>query len=617
MPQLLILDGKHTGLDGQTPGSGDLVCDFGGADASQLATLLKQGCGRVDLSEMLRTREKELKERYLEFVYRFPFQKIGVKTVFEHLDRDGVNYWWSTLIAEKNILKKSSRAVIKTFKLLLLEELIVQRKVTGLGYVGGDAEVAKTLKDLASACGIGYWDSLASNGKKSILQNIKNNTLLNHANGLAKHLYRVMACKRLSNVRPVANCTLLTYFPNLEDEASPVYTSRYFKGLHDVLNGVTLDYLFFYVANPRLGFRDAVDKVKTYRAGNSSTYALIEEHLGVSGLMFTVVKSFREAIRNKKLLDRELFQLPGGNLNLYFLLRDEWETSISGTVYLRHRILGAVFDAICKERKGKNLIYLMEMQGWETVLTQTAKRYGVHTVGTVHALIKPMMLKFFNDPRTYSDEKYPYPLPDEVGVNGPLSKASFLEQGIAAKRLVDIEAQRFMHLKKTPRAAPEGEGTLLVVTPINREEALEQLIMLRDAYGAMRERVKRIWIKPHPFFDVGSILKSLQGFPEYEIKYGNINEYLYRVEWVFVANSSSVLFESIVSGKKTITFNTLSQVNLAAVTENELLRTVTNATGLSSAVKGFDTEGETSESADFLNLDSDFKQWKQLLQRMR
>ena len=63
-----------------------------------------------------------LRQKYLSLIYEFGEMAVNGKKIYQHLElRDGLNYWWMSLIAEKSNYAKSKyiNQIIKVFALQL------------------------------------------------------------------------------------------------------------------------------------------------------------------------------------------------------------------------------------------------------------------------------------------------------------------------------------------------------------------------------------------------------------------------------------------------------------------------------------------------------------------
>jgi len=134
------------------------------------------------------------------------------------------------------------------------------------------------------------------------------------------------------------------------------------------------------------------------------------------------------------------------------------------------------------------------------------------------------------------------PLPDLLAVNGELAKELLLKNGYPEKKLVMVEALRYLYLLDL-KIKEYHPRTLLVVTGYMREESKFQLSILSKALNNLD--FERMWIKPHPDTPVDDMIKELGMSDEVEIRRDSIPFLLAESDVVFTCNETAVSIEAM------------------------------------------------------------------------
>src|SRR6185503_2511626 len=98
---------------------------------------------------------------------------------------------------------------------------------------------------------------------------------------------------------------------------------------------------------------------------------MLEDSLTLSGVWSAVGAYFRLSTAGRRLEPcREHFTFPGGTLNFFEVLRDEWYSSLRGAEAMSACLYAAAFSATARDLPAttSRMIYLWENQGWEQSL---------------------------------------------------------------------------------------------------------------------------------------------------------------------------------------------------------------------------------------------------------
>ena len=199
----------------------------------------------------------------------------------------------------------------------------------------------------------------------------------------------------------------------------------------------------------------------------------------------------------------ESFSLNGSKLNLWPLFQDEWYESLIGSTAMRHLLILATTEAsLSQVPHCKTGIYLMENQPWEIALLHSwsASGHG-RIIGLVNAPIRFWDVRYFADGRSLlpksTDRIHFQPQPQEIFVNGPLSRKLLEESGVDPHQIRDVEPLMYQYLQNDKTyVTVESDGILVLGDFFTHltEKIIELVIDSQVLSGDRR----KILFKPHP-----------------------------------------------------------------------------------------------------------------------
>jgi|TARA_B100000315_G_C14582297_1_gene591131 surface carbohydrate biosynthesis protein (TIGR04326 family) len=579
----------------------------------------------------------EIKTEYLRMIYEVGGTQIEGKPLTEHLKLfDNLSLWWLTTIAEKTPFLYES--IYKVFKLRALEKLYLKEDCTELVYCGFDSSVHRTLKLWCEKMGHVYRHiSAPKKSKSDSLPPLRKffNRLPHGLQALAWLVRRWWLRFRhygglevkASEQFVKSEVTIATIFPNIDMKkaGSGVFRSRYWENLHDLLDqsGLKINWIWFYYATRDMPFNKALELRNTFneKYGGRQQFHLLEDFLTfrelLKGLRLYLKIYFRRANLEKS---REAFCFPRSMMNLFPVLQWDWECSLFGIMSIERIFQGVMFDSMARHLSATPWgLYTWENQPWELSLIAAWRRRHKETriIAYVHSSVRPMDLRLFMDPEIYRDPSpTAFPLPDILGVNGSAGLSTMRESGYPNEKLERIEALRFFNLSgkygSERKPIEETNRTLMVVTGVIPHEAYFQLELLKNAWheGAL-EKYKKILIKPHPGFAVGSILEDLNPEFDYEVISGIISSYWNKVDVVYCANSSGASLEAAWLGIPLIITLAVNAINLNPMFEFEGIKFVADVSQL---VEELEQPRIVEIPDDYFFMDEELKSWKRLLE---
>jgi len=566
--------------------------------------------------------KNELKNTYLKWIAEISQKKIQNVRILDFLKLDAkFSLWWTTLLAEKNPLKSDS--VCNSLKLMLLEQLLIPfLPIIKKGYIiSSSKSIGETVRDFLSPIPTDFF-SRETGVFWEIRKLVSQSTFLSGLYVFGREFYRTFLARKLLKPLSTKKLSVMSYYPDFCKESMKAgrFVSKYWgKMLTDVIeNESGCNHLLFFAANSEVSFSEAVEQVSFFQNHNASNnFYLLEQFNKFSDLISIFFVFLKFAKKFSCVIDSSLFCMRNSKLNLLKIHRDDLKISLQGSELANSLIRFNKFERFFQHiGKDSVFLYLMEMQGWETIANYCFKKHhGACSIGVIHATVKNMMLNYFNDQEAYFETDYPLPTPNKICCNTCDSLGYFKSQGF--QNLLKVEAQRFSYLVSFQDKLRKmtSENILLVATSINRQESEALLQMLAKANIRARLPFSKIIVKGHPDLPLGPIIEKIGNFPAHELSKKPITELLNEASTLLTTNSSSVMVEGLMIGLKTISLIDLKTLNMSAVEQHPLLFFVKNDIELADAF--LQKQSQENPLKDFFYLSEDLSMWKNFLNELR
>ena len=156
--------------------------------------------------------------------------------------------------------------------------------------------------------------------------------------------------------------------------------------------------------------------------------------------------------------------------------------------------------------------------------------------------------------------------------------------------------------------------SILISTSINFKETKELL----ETFFLSNPKFEKVYIKEHPHMPVKQIIdSSFDGFPSYELIMGSVQDAFQYSDIVYVTNSSSVLLESVLSKKHTVSLISLSTLPMPAINNAPNLYFVEDEKSLSTKLNqlnnSVDLDYSKNDNINDLYLNRDLNLWHKFL----
>jgi surface carbohydrate biosynthesis protein (TIGR04326 family) len=568
------------------------------------------------------------KSKYLSFIYDLGEAQVKEKKVVEQLEvRPRFSYWWMTLVSEKCNYSKSPQ-VNNIIKMMAFDEWFNKREYQHILLVSSNKQLSEAILLMAKDLNIGFkW--------KKIKQSRSNKYS-------AKYFYHqfpyflqslMWIVRYLATYWPLkgvgvkewecskAETMFVSYFSNFIPGSlnNNLFKSYFWGDLTNLLNKhkISSNWLHIYTKNDSsLNRKDVINIVnrlnKSYKG--EQTHVLIHSFLSFR-LVLSVLKDWILLLFMNKKIGMSLQEESG----VYWpLLKEDFLSSVIGSEAISNLFSLYLFDkAMSMLKHQKKGFYLKENQSWEFGFIYAWRTYG-HAdklIGIPHTTVIFWDMRYFFDKRSYLRESIcALPLPDYVGVNGGASKRMYIEGGYPKNYLIELEALRYMDLRKIKsnlKANDRGKIVLLVLGDYLQENTTQMMDLLQSASNLIQKEVEYL-IKPHP-----SCAVLAEDYPNLKISVTDspIHMLVDCFTIALTSNATSAVLDVRYTGKPIMSILNPLSLNLSPLKDDESILFISTSKDLANILNNIDSidSNINSISKDFFYLDSKLSKWKELL----
>ena len=551
---------------------------------------------QFSLIEKFHEQQDFLREKWLELQEKV-FKKIQPRI---NKDED-FRYILSNLFFEASPNK--TNLIYKFFKLYLIIDIIKKKNIKNIFLLNLTKDINAFFYANTEILSVSVKTITIKKNRISI-----KNLLRKHSvSSLFYRLYVECKIKRqkIFPQKNKASKAVFTYYsPNSINNS---FLNKYFGDVSNLLNDNDYCWLFLYV--------DKVSKLsKESKTINKNTYGFLDAYFLLSDFKNIILDYYRIKKKLRLINLKELFVFE--EIDYLCLIKNDWSTSIIN-ILLDVLIFEKKFTNFFKSNPNvKELIYLLEFQPWELMLNKVAQQYGVKTKGVTHAVVRPNLIQYFH-PESIHPFFYN---PSFVGVNSDFCASLFMKNGFSSNQVLKIEAQRFNYLVKTKNKTnaqkTQLRKTILITTSINLIETKELL----EVFALCNVKFEKVYIKEHPNLPVKLIIDSLSvRFPPYELVTGTMSDAFQLSDVVYTANGSSVLLESVINEKQTVSLVSLSSLPMPAINKAPNLYFIYDVDTLSKILTQiklkFKPIIQSNDSSNYLYIDENLTLWNEFLKK--
>lgn len=534
--------------------------------------------GRIPIPVELNRRLLPIRDELAAWTYETGCVRVRGKLLEEHLRAgDNLSMWWCSTLVEKH--PKVTRNLFPALKLRALELLMEEKGVTRLELrqpAAADPWMKDVLSRFCKATDRSFVAHILPEEEKKRPAGVKDRLkeLYYRLPAPAKALVRFPAWlwivrRRLPRTplrRPALPAgtkpaSIVTYFPNIDMAAAKNgrFRSRYWEKLHDVLQPTEdgphrVNWVFLYFPAPQCSFPDALTLRDRFRADgrDGASFHFLEEFLTTGDIWKSLVR-FGKLLVSSRAVEpevKELFRFPGSRMDLWPVLRENWEDSTRGWRALERCLMREAFRRYAEWAGPQDwTTFPQENCPWERMLCQSMHDADAGPVyGAQHSTVRPTDFRYFDDPRMIDDPACRRAMPELWLCNGTGARDALLAGHMPEDRAALVEALRYLYLAPTSGDAPEQPvkpTRLLVVTSFFVDETDAHLKTLAASAKAGVLDGWEVVVKPHPYLPVVERLKNLYGSAEPpKVVDGAIGNFLTPGTVVWASNSTTVALEA-------------------------------------------------------------------------
>lgn len=573
-----------------------------------------------------------LRQKYLAWIHDFGEYQINGKRIIDHLAfEDGLSYWWMTLFAEKSPWKSPS--ITDAIRLLALEEIIVQLKVSKLRLVSANKDLNKVLRMLCKNLDISYeWERVP----KRVLRPL---SLKSVYQGLPKSIQALSSLIRyVCNRWPLSRSEksnwfgddkslfCCSYFFNVSIKLAEEgqFHSSYWGKLQTLLQekGVHWNWLQIYyphdgIPTPRVAM-DYLDCFNQQRE-KQGCHAFLDAYLSWRLVLRVINRWFKLVLITWRLGKiRQAFHLKDSRLSLWLLMREDWNKSIYGSIAINNLLWIELFDVVLRElphqKKG---LYLCENQAWERAFIHAWRKHGHgQLIAVAHATVRFWDFRYFTDSRnTCTSGLHSMPQPDLVALNGEVALDAYLGVDFPKESIVKCEALRYVYLNNLKDKAPlmrtkGNELKVLILGDYESSETMKMLYLLEATVQYISVPIT-FTMKAHPNFSI-----KAEACPSLHLGFAtdSLENILCNFDVAYSSNSTSAAVDAYLVGLSVVVMLDDAKLNYSPLRGRHGVSFVSTAEELAEALHAPPRNpSDKLDSGEFFFLDPDLPRWQRLL----
>jgi surface carbohydrate biosynthesis protein (TIGR04326 family) len=585
---------------------------------------------QISIPKLIEESAKRHKTIFLSWIYDLGELPHHGKKVVQHLEiESGFSYWWLTRFSEKCNIYKSPQ-VETAIKLIAFDELLNNKKIKTVKLFTVNKNLAKCIESWCSDRNIRF---VLDTNQEPIKKNKKTlynwfEKLILAATAIVWLMHYAVTRLQLRNVgvrkwkTSKNKLTFVSYSANMVSESinEGVYESNYWTKLPQTIieNNVNSNWLHIFSKDSTI--KNARSAAKVMRRFNNivgDVHTTVDSFLTIR-IVFKTLFNWINLIVKSSGLSKVISQHKCNSVNLWPIMKEEWNRSIFGRDALKNLLFMNLFDrALAMLPEQKTGVYLQENQGWEISMLSAWRRSKHGDIyGFPHSTIRDWDLRYFFDSRIYiSKDILNLPMPTKIATNGLEIRDKLIMSGIPSEKLIEVESLRHLHLETINLKLQEPKNDeisfkLLVLGGYLSLNTHRQISMLNESICQLTKEIK-IVIKPHPLRDINvSKYKNLSA----SLATDSIEKLLMDCDAVYTDCETSSSVDAYCAGVPVISELNPESLNLSPLRDRKGVLFVSNSKELATAIQSIiECTSYDSDCRDFFYIDSDLPRWKELL----
>lgn len=525
------------------------------------------------LSSYLEKNKEKIRNTYLDFVDELANKRINDKSILNSFSLDSHhNLWTTSLINEKCPIK--SPQVIDCLKLICLEKILIKKQIKQVKLYSYNHNISQSIELLCSR-------------KKIKLIRPKNISIKRIFSffrvpmGLKTFIFifriGLKYIKLSETNHDLRKCnskiSIFSYLLNFEikknNKKEISFHSNYWNKLPEIIskkfNGTNWFHLPIEFQKNNYLIKEDFKSSKL-----KDNHNIISDYLTLKIFFKSILLFLRYYLKNFNFDKRfSCFNLKKSDVNLCYLLQEDWDKSFKGSNLFYSIMMINLFDSILSNiPKQKIGLYLYENQAWEKCLISSWNKFKHgKLIGVAHSTVRFWDLRYFKSKKILRNPiSMKNEFPNNIAVNGTLASSALLKGGYDKKLLLKTEALRFLYLNKyldnKNNIKSKKIKKILLIGDIDKKNTIELLRSINTIKSQIKEY--NITFRSHPgqILDnqakILNILNSRERLLEVDIN---------RNDMVIVSGSSSVALEVLFLNKPLVVYLSKDKLNLSPLSD--------------------------------------------------
>lgn len=517
----------------------------------------------INVADFIERNSESIRSKYLSWVYEIGAQPaLDNSSVHSVLtEHTSINLWQMTLIAEKSLWKTPQ--ILDALEIIAVQEILKENKAGSVFLDSDNPILAELVAPICVTLAIKF-SSSSTKFKHPDVVTFRKRLLtvrgIIHilSYGILRFPYVILKNRMPFISNP--DFLMVSYFDNYSitaDGRSNRFISNYWSPIRDEMmrkqNSVVWIELSPNGSSVKSAIRESLDVNRINKLDpQNENHQLLNSFLTIK-LLIQAFQIFLKLNRLPQTIDNAINLTSTNGIFLGPLFRDSWTSSIHGKEAIDNILWNLLFlKAISRVQGAGTCIYLQENQAWEVALIDSWRASTPNRIiGFPHSSIRYWDLRYFFDPKEFTNTRRPISFPDVCIANGTYAKNNLVLGGIPTNRLYEAEALRNLRLspKKNIQSSKRRRFHVLIVGEYDAQ-LMPQLSDWVSKQKILSDDNCVITVKPHPNLQ----LKATDFLPlRVEITTRPLDSLFQEVDLVVTGPMSTAALDAVVSNVPLIT----------------------------------------------------------------
>lgn len=451
----------------------------------------------IYLDEYIERNSDILRKKYIRYIEEISNYKVDNKKISDFFKiNDTLNLWNCSQLVEKNILK--SDEIIDCIKFIAISKII-----QNYFYKNKNKKVITYCLNKNLIFILNYkFPNINFNHKKihktSIIYQIKKIILNNWFFSFVFFLYYLIRNQLLikkKNVNYNKKNLIISYFCHYDKDflKKKYLLTNHWQNLKKYIKKKNFYILNFFIPDKNFkNLRQLVRRVKNNKVENCQPFNFIDFYFDFGNLIriikysiFSLRNFNRLQLQKKFIKNKEIYCI-------YLLSLNQLKCSLKGyTAFNNIYIYFCFFNFFNKNKKIKNIFYLMENFSWEKILLNFSYKKNITTYGYIHSTMPYWLLNYYNS-ESYNNAKKN--LPDNILTSSKINIKQLRDQKIPSKKIRLVESTRYSWLDDFKKL--KKRDGMIVFGDYSKNLNLELIKFIKN-FLVINKDIK-IYFKNHP-----------------------------------------------------------------------------------------------------------------------